>query len=37
MQEGQREREREKISSRLYTVSIEPDVRLKPMNHEMMT
>ena len=37
--EGQREREaiHQKIRSRLYTDSREPDVGLKLMNHEIMT
>ena len=37
MGEGQGERERERIPSRVHTVSIEPNVELKPMNHETMT
>ena len=39
MGEGQRERERERerIPSRLCTVSVEPNVGLKPMNCEIMT
>ena len=41
MREGQREkgreRERERIPSRLSIVSTEPDVRLKRTNHEIMT
>ena len=36
-EEGQRERERERIPSRLHTVSVEPNMRLKPMNCEVMT
>ena len=28
---------RDRIPSRLCTVSMEPDVGLKPMNHEIMT
>ena len=32
-----RERGRERISSRLHTVSAEPDVGLELMNHEIMT
>ena len=35
--EGQRERERERIPSRLCTVSTEPDTGLKLMNHEITT
>ena len=33
---AERERERERIPSRLCTVSIELDVGLEPMNHEIM-
>ena len=32
-----RERGRESIPSRLHIISTQPDVGLKPMNHEMMT
>ena len=32
-----RERGRERIPSRLLTVSAEPDVGFKPTNHEIMT
>ena len=35
--EGQRERERERIPSRLCTVCTEPNVGLDLMNHEIMT
>ena len=35
--EGQRERERKRIPSRLCTVSTEPNVGLNPMNCEIMT
>ena len=35
--EGQRERERERIPSRLYTVSAELDMGLELMNCEIMT
>ena len=40
--EGQRERERERerrerIPSRLHTISAEPNAGLKLMNHEIMT
>ena len=35
--EGQREGERERISSRPHAVSTEPDMGLDPMNHEIMT
>ena len=35
--EGQRERERQRISSKLYPVSTEPDAGLEPTNHEIMT
>ena len=35
--EGQRERERERIQSRLHTVSMEPDAGLKLTKHEIMT
>ena len=35
--EGQRERGREIIPSRLCTASIEPYVELKPTNSEIMT
>ena len=35
--EGQREREKERIPSRLHIVSAEPDVGLELMNHEIMT
>ena len=37
MGEGQRERERERISSTLCTVSTEPDTGLKLTNCEIMT
>ena len=41
MEEGQREREREeerkRILSRLFTVSAEPDVRFELKNCEIMT
>ena len=36
-EEGQKERERERIPNRLYTVSPEPDVGLEPTNWEIMT
>ena len=32
-----RERGRERIPSRLHTVSTEPNVGLDPMNHEIMS
>ena len=35
--EGQRERKRERIPSRLRAVSTEPDVGLDPMNREIKT
>ena len=35
--EGQRDRGRERIPSRLYTVSKEPDVGLDPTNCEIVT
>ena len=35
--EGQREREREKIPSRLCTASAEPDAGLEPVNCKTMT
>ena len=37
--EGERggPRRRERIPSRLYAVSTEPDVGLEPTNHEIMT
>ena len=35
--EGQRERDRERIPSRLHTVSTEPDARLDLTNHEIVT
>ena len=37
--EGQREREREgdRIPSRFFTVSTEPNAGLEPMNQEIMT
>ena len=35
--EGKRERGRERIPSRLCTVSTEPTVGLEPTNHEIMT
>ena len=34
---AERERERERIPSRLHTVSTEPDVRLDLTNREIMT
>ena len=37
MGEGQKEKGRERIPSRLRTVSAEPDVGLKHMNCEIMT
>ena len=37
MGEGQGERETERIQIRLHTVIAEPDVRLEPTNHEIMT
>ena len=33
----QKEREGERISSKLCVVSAEPDMGLKPTNHEIMT
>ena len=36
-EQGRAERERERMPSRLHTVSTEPDVGLELMNHEMMT
>ena len=33
----QREREREKIPTRLHTIGAEPDAGLKPTNCEIMT
>ena len=35
--EGQRERERERVPSRLCPISTEPNAELEPMNHEIMT
>ena len=35
--EGQREREGDKILSRLHTVSAEPDSGLEPTNREILT
>ena len=35
--EGQREKERQRIPSRLYTVSTEPNAGLDPTNYEIMT
>ena len=35
--EERRERERDRIPSRFYTVSTEPYVRLELTNHEIMT
>ena len=35
--EGQRERGKERMPSRLHTVSAEPDVGLELANHEIMT
>ena len=35
--EGQRQRVRQRIPSRLHAVSTEPDAGLEPMNHEIMT
>ena len=37
MGEGERERGRERIPSRLHTVSVEPDMGLKPTSQEIMT
>ena len=37
VQEGQRVRERERVPSRLCTVSTEPYAGLGPMNREIMT
>ena len=37
MGEGHRERERERIPSRLLNVSTEPDMGLELTNHEVMT
>ena len=37
MQEKGRERERERIPSRLCTVSMDPDVELEVINRETMT
>ena len=37
MHELGRGRERERILSRLHTAGTEPDMGLKPMNHENMT
>ena len=37
MGEGQSERERERIPSRLHTGSTEPDMGLEPTNCEIMT
>ena len=37
MGEGQREREQERVPSRLCTDSAEPDAGLELMNHEVMT
>ena len=37
MREGQRERERKRIPSRLCAVSAEPNAGLEPTNHEIMT
>ena len=36
-EEGQRERGRQRIPSRLHTVSAEPDAGLDPVNREVMT
>ena len=36
-EQGRAERERERIPSRLFTVSTEPDMELKLTNHEIMT
>ena len=33
----ERERERERIPSRLHAVSAEPEARLDPVNHGIMT
>ena len=33
----ERERGRQRIPSRFYTVSVEPDKGLDPMNHEIMS
>ena len=35
--EGQRERERKRITGRLHAVSTEPDVGLEPTNREVKT
>ena len=35
--EGQRERERERVPSRLHVVSTEPDIGLDLTNQEIMT
>ena len=35
--QAETERERERIPNRLYTVSIEPNVGLDLMNHEIVT
>ena len=37
MSRGGADREAERIPSRLSTVSVEPNVGLGPMNHEIMT
>ena len=37
MMEGQTDRERERMPSRLHTVSTEPDARLKLTNREIVT
>ena len=34
---AERDRGRQKITSRLHTASTEPDAGLYPMNHEVMT
>ena len=34
---GKAEKEGERVPSRLLAVSAEPEVGLKPMNHEIMT
>ena len=37
MGEGQKERLRERISSKFHAVSTEPDAGLDPTNHEIVT
>ena len=34
---GAEKKEAERIPSRLHTISMEPDVELKPTNHEIIT